>query len=43
MDFTHNIINYDKATVELEGVEIGFDIDEEGSMSSLGLALTYYF
>ena len=43
VDFTHNIIQYDKVTFNLQGVGVGFDIDEEGSMSSLGLALAYYF
>lgn len=43
VDFTHNIIQYDKATFNLQGIGVSFDIDEEGSMSSLGLALAYYF
>jgi hypothetical protein len=43
VDFTHNIIQYNKATVLLEGIDVGFDIDEEGAMTSLGLALAYYF
>lgn len=43
VDFTHNIIQYDKVTFSLADVDVGFDIDEEGSMSSLGLSLAYYF
>jgi hypothetical protein len=42
-DFTHNIIQYEKVTVDLGGATVGFDIDEEGAMTSLGLSLTYYF
>jgi hypothetical protein len=43
VDFTHNIIKYDKVTINLQGIDVGFDIAEEGWMRSLGLALTYYF
>jgi hypothetical protein len=43
LDFTHNFIQYDKVTFSLADVDVGFDIDEEGSMSSLGLSLTGYF
>ncbi len=43
VDLTHNIIQYDKVTFNLAGVGVGFDIDEEGSMTSLGLSLAYYF
>jgi hypothetical protein len=43
VDFTHNIIQYDKVTFTLADIDVGFDIDEEGSMSSLGLSLAYYF
>lgn len=42
-DFTHNIIEYNELSVELEGVELSFDVDEEGAMSSIALNLTYYF
>jgi len=42
-DFTHNIIKYEDLTVEFDDIAISFDIDEDGAMSSLGLALTYYF
>lgn len=44
VDLTHNIINYDQVTFDLgNGATVGFDIDEEGAMTSLGLALTVYF
>jgi len=43
VDFTYNIITYNKVTVDLGEVTAGFDIDEDGAQSSLGLALTYYF
>ena len=43
VDLTHNIIQYDKVTFNLQGADVGFDIDEEGSLSSLGRALAYYF
>jgi len=42
-DFTHNIIKYEKLHVDLGAVDVAFDVDEEGSMSSVGLSLTYYF
>jgi hypothetical protein len=43
VDFTYNIITYNKVTVDLGEFTAGFDIDEDGAQSSLGLALTYYF
>lgn len=43
VDFTHNIIHYDKIELQFGGTTLGEEIDEEGSMSSLGLALTYFF
>jgi opacity protein-like surface antigen len=43
VDFTHNIITYDKVDFRLGEATVGFDIDEEGAMTSLGLALNYYF
>jgi hypothetical protein len=43
VDLTHNIINYDKVDFRLGEATVGFDIDEEGAMTSLGLALNYYF
>jgi opacity protein-like surface antigen len=42
-DFTHNIIKYEELHVDLGDVDVAFDVDEEGSMSSVGLSLTYYF
>jgi opacity protein-like surface antigen len=42
-DFTHNIINYEELVVEFQDVDVTFDVDEEGAMSSIGLSLTYYF
>jgi len=43
VDFTYNIITYNKVTVDLGEFTAGFDIDEDGAQSSLGLALAYYF
>ncbi len=43
VDFTHNIIRYDEVELRFADVFIGTDIDEEGSMSSLGLAFAYHF
>ncbi len=42
-DFTHNLINYEEVSLEAEGFSVGLEIDEEGSMTSLGMALTFYF
>ncbi len=44
VDFTHNIINYDKLEIDLgDGATAGFEMDEAGAMTSLGLALAFYF
>ena len=43
VDFTHNIIEYNKAELKFGGANFGTEIDEEGAMSSLGLALAYHF
>jgi hypothetical protein len=44
VDFTHNIINYDELEIDLGGgATAGFELDEEGAMTSLGLAIAYYF
>lgn len=43
VDFTHNIIRYDEVELRFEDVFVGTEIDEEGSMSSLGLAFGYHF
>lgn len=44
VDFTHNIINYDKLEIDLgDGATAGFDMDEEGALTSLGIAFAYYF
>jgi hypothetical protein len=44
VDLTHNFINYDKIGFDLgDGATLGFDIDEEGAMTTLGLVLTGYF
>jgi hypothetical protein len=43
VDFTYNIIAYNKVTVDLGEATAGFDIDEDGAQASLGLALAYYF
>jgi hypothetical protein len=44
VDLTHHIINYDTLTFDLgEGATVGFDMDEEGALTTFGLALTGYF
>ncbi len=43
VDLTHNVIKYEEANLSAGGFSIGWEIDEEGSMTSLGLALAYYF
>jgi hypothetical protein len=44
VDITHNIISYDTITFDLgDGATVGFDMDEQGAMTSFGLALTGYF
>lgn len=43
VDFTHNIIRYEEIELSFEDITIGTEIDEEGSMSSLGLSFSYFF
>jgi outer membrane protein W len=43
LDLTTNIIQYDKATIALGDQEYSFEIDEEGSLTTLGLAFSYNF
>jgi hypothetical protein len=43
MDITHNVINYDEFNFSAGGFSVGMEIDEEGSMTSLGLNLTFHF
>ncbi|MCK5406895.1 MAG: porin family protein [Candidatus Krumholzibacteria bacterium] len=43
VDLTHNIISYDKVKVDFGTPTDGLDIDQAGAMTSLGLALAYYF
>jgi hypothetical protein len=43
VDLTYNVIEYETLSLDLGSATAGFDIDEEGAMTSLGLALTYYF
>jgi hypothetical protein len=43
LDFIHNVIQYDQFTVSAGDFSVGWDIDEDGAMSSLGLAFTYHF
>lgn len=43
VDLTHNIISYDKVKVDFGAPTDGLDIDQAGAMTSLGLALAYYF
>lgn len=43
IDFTHNIIKYDQIELKFADITLGTEIDEEGSMSSLGLSFSYFF
>jgi hypothetical protein len=43
LDFAHNIVRYDKATVSIEGFSYEWAIDENGSMTSLGVQFGYSF
>lgn len=43
LDLTHNIIKYDQIELSFDDITIGTEIDEEGSMSSLGLSFSYFF
>jgi opacity protein-like surface antigen len=43
VDLTLNMISYNKLELNLGGNTVGTEIDEEGSMSALGLSLGYYF
>jgi hypothetical protein len=43
LDITHNIIKYDRATIGVEGFSYEWDIDEDGSMTSLGVLFGYSF
>jgi hypothetical protein len=44
LDLTHNIINYDTVTIDLgDGATTGFEMDEAGAMTNIGLTLTGYF
>jgi len=42
-DLTHNIINYDKLEIGLDGNTAGTEIDEEGSMTTFALTFNFYF
>jgi hypothetical protein len=44
VDLVHNIISYDAITFDLgDGDTVGFDLDEQGAMTTFGLSLTGYF
>lgn len=43
LDLTTNIITYDKATIAVGDQAYSFEIDEEGSLTSLGLSFSYNF
>ena len=43
IDFTHNIIRYDQIELSFDDITLGTEIEEEGSMSSLGLSFSYFF
>jgi opacity protein-like surface antigen len=43
LDLTTNIIQYDEATIALGGHAYSFEIDEEGSLTTLGISFAYSF
>jgi hypothetical protein len=43
IDFTHNIIRYNEIELSFDDITIGTEIDEEGSLSTLGLSFSYFF
>jgi hypothetical protein len=43
IDLTHHIIGYSQAEIDLGGNTVGFDIDENGAQTALGLAFNFYF
>jgi len=43
LDITHNIIRYERATIGIEGLSYEYEIDEDGSMTSLGVIFGYSF
>ena len=43
LDLTHHIIEYNQVEVDLGGSTVGFDIDEDGAQTALGLAFNFYF
>ena len=43
LDLTHHIIEYNQAEIDLGGNTVGFDIDEDGAQTALGLAFNFYF
>lgn len=43
VDFTHNFINYEHAELGFEGFSYEWEIDEEGSMTSIGVMFAYSF
>jgi hypothetical protein len=43
LDFIHNVIQYDELTLTAGTLSSAWDIDEDGAMTSLGLALTFHF
>jgi hypothetical protein len=43
LDLTHNIIGYDSAEIALEGFSYEWEIDEDGSSTSLGVIFGYSF
>ena len=43
IDFTHNIIGFDKVEVDFGGNTVGTEIDEDGAMTSVGLSFNVYF
>lgn len=43
IDLSTNIIQYDSATVAIGGLAYSFEIDEEGSLTTLGISFAYSF
>lgn len=43
LDLTHNIINYDSIDIDVGNATVGFDVDEDGATTTVGISFTGYF
>lgn len=43
LDLTHHVIEYDKLEFDVDGKTVGFEIDESGGQTAVGLAFRAYF